>query len=181
MTIVDMPPHLPMTAEEFEQLPEVEGWRMELWEGNLDVAAAAQMAWHSSTIRRIANMIEAQGRTVHAETGVVLGPRTVRAPDISRFRSGIRPDINRSQFAAADVDLVVEIISPESERRDREVKPEEYAGAGIPEFWLVERHPDDADDAMVNTYRLTPGSVYLLTRRVALSELTGELEQQIER
>ena len=40
MTILDLPPHLPMTAEELEELPSVEGWRIELWEGNLDVASA---------------------------------------------------------------------------------------------------------------------------------------------
>jgi hypothetical protein len=39
MTILDLPPHLPMTAEEFEELPSVEGWRVELWEGNLDAAS----------------------------------------------------------------------------------------------------------------------------------------------
>lgn len=34
-------PALPMTAEEFERLPAVEGARLELWEGSLVVAAAA--------------------------------------------------------------------------------------------------------------------------------------------
>ena len=181
MTIVDTPPHLPMTAEEFERLPGVEGWRMELWEGNLDVAAAAQMAWHSSIARRIANLLTAGKQAVHMEVGVVLGLRTVRAPDVSRFRPGVHPNINRSQFDAMDVDLVVEIISPESERRDREVKPEEYAGAGIPEFWLVDRHPDDDEDAMISVYQVSPQRVYFLTRRVALSALAKELEQEIER
>jgi len=173
-------PRLPMTAEEFERLPEVEGWRMELWEGNLDVAAAAQIAWHSSTAWQVAAVLKAGQQVVHMEVGIVLGPRTVRAPDVTRFRPGLHPNINKSQFPAADVDLVVEIISPESAQRDRNVKPEEYARAGIPELWLIERHPDEAD-AMVNIFRLGPSAVYLPTRSVALSDLPKELEQEIER
>src|SRR5437868_4226108 len=114
MTILNTPPHLPMTAEEFEELPSVEGWRIELWEGNLDVASAAQMAWHSITMRVIANMFAAEGRAVLSDVGVVLAPRTVRAPDVMRFRPGVRLDPLRSQFPVSDIDLVVEIISPES-------------------------------------------------------------------
>jgi Uma2 family endonuclease len=178
MTVLDMdmPPHLPMTAEEFEELPSVKGWRIELWEGNLDVASAAQMAWHSITMRTIANILAAEGRAVVSDVGVVLAPRTVRAPDVMRFRLGVRPDPLRSQFPVADVDLVVEIISPESIKRDRLVKPEEYATAGIAEFWLVEQDPADLDDAVINIHHLTPQRIYVLTRTARLSALEQEIE-----
>ena len=35
-------------------------------------------------------------------------------------------------------DLVIEVISPDSVKRDRRDKADEYATAGIPEFWLVD-------------------------------------------
>ena len=35
-------------------------------------------------------------------------------------------------------DVVVEIVSPESEERDREVKLREYEEAGVPEYWIVD-------------------------------------------
>lgn len=35
-------------------------------------------------------------------------------------------------------DLVVEIISPDSVSRDRRDKRDEYAAAGVPEYWLVD-------------------------------------------
>ncbi len=177
MTILDMPLRLPMTADEFEQLPEVEGLRIELWEGNLDLASAAQIAWHSITTREIANSFAAEGRSVVSHVGVVLAPRTVRAPDVMRFRSGVRPDPVRSQFPVEDVDLVVEVVSPESTKRDRLIKPEEYATAGIPEFWLVEQDPADLDDAVVNIHHLTPQRIYVLTRTVRLSALEQEIER----
>jgi Uma2 family endonuclease len=170
MVIVDMP-RLPLTAEEFERMPPVEGLRIELWEGNLDVAAAAQMRWHALVMRRIGALFEATGREVSYETGVVLTERTVREPDVSRFRAGVFPGYQRSQFPAMDVDLVVEVISAESQTRDRVLKPHEYAAAGIPEFWLVEEHPEDESDGMVNIHELTDTGSYDLVRSVSLSYL----------
>jgi len=35
--------------------------------------------------------------------------------------------------------LVVEVVSPDSEERDRKRKPQLYAEAGIPHFWRVEK------------------------------------------
>jgi Uma2 family endonuclease len=39
-------------------------------------------------------------------------------------------------------DLVVEIISADSVRRDREDKYKEYREAGIPEYWVIDPRPD---------------------------------------
>jgi hypothetical protein len=55
------------------------------------------------------------------------------------------------------------VVSPDSEARDRETEPQEYAAAGIPNFWLVEaagsdRHP------VVRVHELDPVSkTYALT------------------
>jgi Uma2 family endonuclease len=35
-------------------------------------------------------------------------------------------------------DLTIEIISPGTEKNDRETKREEYAQAGIPEYWIID-------------------------------------------
>jgi Uma2 family endonuclease len=39
-------------------------------------------------------------------------------------------------------DLVVEVISPDSVRRDRADKYQEYREAGIPEYWVIDPRPD---------------------------------------
>jgi Uma2 family endonuclease len=177
---LELPASLPMTAEEYGNLPIPDGVRIELWDGNLDMAAAAQMGWHSQTARRICNLLIDEGRRAYQEVGVVLGPRSVRAPDVTRFRAEARPDSRDSQFAATDVDLVVEVVSPESRGRDRVTKPLEYAAAGIPEFWLVEEDAQDPDDAVINIFRLTigpTGQAYTLFRQVNLTVLEdGEAE-----
>jgi Uma2 family endonuclease len=171
MRLIDPPTH-PLTAEEFQELPEIEGVRIELWEGNLVVMAAAQMAWHSATARRVEDYFRAAKREVLREMGVVVGPRDVPIPDVLVFRGPI--DLERSQFPADEVACVIEVVSPESLQRDTVAKPAKYAAAGIPEFWVVTRYPHNVDDAKVEIFRLTPAGNYGLARRCSLTELEDE-------
>jgi len=87
---------------------------------------------------QIARLIERGRYSVSTGVGVVLTDRTVREPDVTRFRPEYQLNLRGSFLPADTVDLVVEVISAESEIRDRMIKPPEYATAGIPEFWLVE-------------------------------------------
>ncbi|MEN3306796.1 MAG: hypothetical protein V7603_2998 [Micromonosporaceae bacterium] len=172
----ELPKLPPFTAAEYETLVAPEGIRLELVNGSLDVAAAAQMGWHYRTAQRLGSLLGAD-REVLGETGVILAPGTVRVPDLTRFRQGVVPDLLRSQYPAGDVDLVVEVISPESDERDRAVKPLEYARAGIPELWLVEREADTRVGAIVSIFHLTlqaVGTQYTLLRRANLDDLEKE-------
>ncbi|GAA4952821.1 Uma2 family endonuclease [Actinoplanes utahensis] len=54
------------------------------------------------------------------------------------MRADAEIDDDATWYPAEAVVLAVEVISPESEIRDRERKPQLYAKAGIPYFWLVE-------------------------------------------
>jgi Uma2 family endonuclease len=166
-------PDKPMTAEDFERIPWVRGVRLELWEGNLIVAAAAQMKWHSMVARRIETWFRDQGRDAEREVGVVVAHRDVPSPDVTVFREPVRNPL-RSQFPAADVACCVEVVSPESEERDHLTKPGKYAAAGIPEFWLVEQHPDDAFDAIIKQHKLSAAGGYDLVRTITLSDLEEE-------
>lgn len=168
---------LPLTAEDYAELSAPDDVRIELWNGNLDVAAAAQMGWHTEMAHRICDVLRATGRVTYRESGVVLAARTVRVPDVTCFRRGYQPDAFASQYAATEVDVVVEVVSPESETRDKVVKPLEYAQARIPEMWIVEQRPPASDDATINIFRLTPakgGEVYTLIRQLSLAELEAE-------
>lgn len=172
---LELPGALPLTAEEFAAVPVVEGARIELEEGSLVVMAAAQMMWHTLTARRIEAWFQAQGIFAAREVGVVVGPRSVPAPDVTAFHKPVT-DLRRSQFPAADVRCVVEVVSPESTKRDRTLKPLLYAEAGIPEFWLVEEHPDLSSDAVIQQYELSrtaTGAAYAVARTITLSELEG--------
>jgi Uma2 family endonuclease len=60
-------------------------------------------------------------------------------------------DGDRTWFAPEEVQLVVEVVSPESAHRDRTVKPRKYAEAGIPHYWRIE---DEAGEPVVHVYEL---------------------------
>ncbi|MDQ0831451.1 Uma2 family endonuclease [Streptomyces achromogenes] len=49
----------------------------------------------------------------------------------------------------------MEVVSPDSEARDRDTKPHKYAAAGIPHFWLVEL-AEANQQPPVRTYELDP-------------------------
>ena len=60
----------------------------------------------------------------------------MRKPDVvvASIRA-FRDEVTR--FDAADVALVVEIMSEESEDVDLRIKLREYAAAGIPNYWII--------------------------------------------
>lgn len=60
-----------------------------------------------------------------------------------------------TRFEAKDVLLAVEVVSPDSESRDRTTKPQKYAAAGIPNFWRVERG-GTGGEPVVHVYELDP-------------------------
>ncbi|MFJ5721745.1 Uma2 family endonuclease [Streptomyces sp. NPDC093149] len=91
---------------------------------------------------------------VRREMAVVLGKRNVPEPDLVVVTAEADGDQRQTRYQAADVLLAVEVVSPDSEARDRDTKPHKYAGAGIPNFWLAEMGGNDRP--VVWTYQLDP-------------------------
>lgn len=63
--------------------------------------------------------------------------RTGREPDLL-FVTNEHLGRLKKTYLDGPADLVVEIVSPESQERDRSDKVREYSEAGIPEYWLIE-------------------------------------------
>ncbi|MFI6726208.1 Uma2 family endonuclease [Streptomyces atratus] len=100
---------------------------------------------------------------IRREMTVVLDRRNGPEPDISVVRAEAVTGPELTRFRAADVLLAVEVVSPDSEARDRNAKPQKYAAAGIPNFWLVEMAGTD-QHPVVRVYELDPVSkAYALT------------------
>lgn len=100
---------------------------------------------------------------VEREMTVVLDRRNGPEPDVSVVRAAAVVDLEQTRFQAADVRLAVEVVSPDSEARDRETKPHKYAAAGIEHFWLVEMTGTD-QHPVVRVYELDPVTkAYALT------------------
>ncbi|MCX5111468.1 Uma2 family endonuclease [Streptomyces sp. NBC_00378] len=159
-----VPPQDGYTVDDLFTLPDLPP-HTELLDGSL-VFVSPQRFFHSCMIdllvRGLRSFTSREVRTVR-EMAVVLDSRNVPEPDVSVVRSDAVTGPEQTRFQAADVLLAVEVVSPDSEARDRDTKPGKYASAGIPNFWLVDmagtdRHP------VVRVYELDPVSkAYALT------------------
>ena len=60
-----------------------------------------------------------------------------REPDVMFIAN---PNLHRIQrnYLDGPADLVIEIVSPESQTRDRRTKTEEYRQGGVPEYWTLD-------------------------------------------
>jgi Uma2 family endonuclease len=77
--------------------------------------------------------------------------RTRRVPDIW-FVSNQRRDLLRRAHLEGPPDLVIEIVSPDSEARDWREKYLEYQAAGVREYWVI-----DPMSEHMEAYVLTAG------------------------
>jgi Uma2 family endonuclease len=80
------------------------------------------------------------GRAYFAPLPIRLWPGQIREPDIAVFRRG---RIKHKRKAGDGADLVMEVVSPgeDARERDLDVKRREYAKAKIPEYWIVDPEP----------------------------------------
>ncbi|NKQ34403.1 MAG: Uma2 family endonuclease [Chloroflexi bacterium] len=90
------------------------------------------------------------GCVLFAPFRVQLWPGKYREPDIL-FMSAGHEERQGEQFWQG-ADLVMEVISPNDRERDEVVKKEEYARAGIAEYWLV-----DPQKRQITVYFLQDG------------------------
>lgn len=112
-----------------------------------------------------------------APVDVRLFPGTIRQPDVLFVRQENRSRIG--SFVDGHPDWVSEVISPGSREIDEVTKLEEYARAGIPEYWLL-----DPDSPSIRVYTLQ-GDSYILTTtalagQMALSSAIAGFEVAVD-
>lgn len=92
------------------------------------------------------------GRVLFAPFRVRLRPGLFREPDLAYLRA---ENVKRAGDEYWDgADLVIEVVSPGGEARDRIKKRADYSAARIPEYWIV-----DPSERTVEVLRLH-GDVY---------------------
>jgi Uma2 family endonuclease len=84
---------------------------------------------------------------------VLLAPRQRPEPDILVVHADADIGFDGTCYPAEAVLLAVEVVSPDSEERDRVRKPQLYAQAGIKHFWRVE---EVSGKATLDAYELDP-------------------------
>lgn len=119
-----------------------EGKHYELIDGDLLLTPAPNIP-HQDVCKKLAYSLIEQlekkglGKVFIAPTDVALSETDVVQPDIL-FISKERLSLITKQNIQGAPDLVVEIVSPESEKRDKELKRKLYHRSGIKEYWLVD-------------------------------------------
>ncbi|MGF1648812.1 MAG: Uma2 family endonuclease [Kineosporiaceae bacterium] len=182
---------VPLSREQYDVLVAAGAFtdqRVELLEGTV-VAKVPQQPIHSNHVRRITQHLVRRLAEAHAwRYGVSNG-----LPLAADRWSEPEPDIAVTDVDAGTDDahpttahLVVE-VSRSSIRRDLEVKPRVYSGAGVPRYWVIDvatrkvvvhTEPVDGDprtgrDAAYGTIRRLPldAGLELLGLTVRLSEI----------
>ena len=102
----------------------------------------ARSFFHQRVVARFYKLLDAWvaghglGETGIAPIDMVLAPHRATQPDVI-FIAKERLSIIRSSVMGA-ADLVAEVISPESRRRDRIDKRDLYEQHGVREYWLID-------------------------------------------
>jgi Uma2 family endonuclease len=132
-----------LTYDDLESIPQEQaGDRHELIEGEL-VVTPAPVPYHQIVSRALfraldQHVVERQlGLVLFAPVDVRLTATIVLIPDII-YVAQDRLHIIGPKTVDAAPDIVVEILSPGTRRRDLEVKRELYARFGVQEYWIAD-------------------------------------------
>ncbi|MDG4829610.1 Uma2 family endonuclease [Solwaraspora sp. WMMD1047] len=135
-----MPQTERLHAGDLDRLPDPPP-RTELVDGSL-VFPGPQNLFHMLTLALLEQGLRRWATwdrfRVRREMSVVLGERQRPEPDLIVVDAAAETGTDRTWYPAEAVVLAVEVVSPDSEIRDRARKPQLYAEAGIPHFWRVE-------------------------------------------
>ena len=139
--VISAMPTIKLTYEDYCQTPDDD--RYELLDGEVVMVPAPSLG-HQRFGTRLGALLHmfvqerGVGEVFHAPCDVVLSDTDVVQPDLL-FVANARAHI---LFSGDNVqgapDLVVEILSPSTAKRDQTFKRALYARYGVPEYWLVD-------------------------------------------
>ncbi len=129
-----------LTYADYLELPD-DGKRYEILDGELAVTPAPVLQ-HQRVSRRIQRLLEdhltvAGGEVFDAPVDVILDDHTIVQPDLI-FVSSERASVLRDKNVQGPPDLIVEIASPSTYRRDRSRKAALYARFGVQHYWIAD-------------------------------------------
>lgn len=150
------PPPGGLTADDLDRMPDLPP-HTELIDGSL-VFVSPQRSFHTLVMDLLVPALRGlapRSLRVRREMTIALDKRNRPEPDISVLRAeAVSAEADETGYDAADAVLAVEVVSPESEDRDRKRKPQLYAEAGIRYFWLVEK--EQGRRPVVHVFELDP-------------------------
>lgn len=135
------PGPIKLTYEDYVDLPD-DGKRYEILDGELEVSPAPAPR-HQAVSRNLLFILHGHvherrlGRVYCAPIDVILADTSIVQPDLVFVAAG-RESIVTARAIEGPPDLMVEILSPWSLRRDRVAKAALYARFGIRHYWILD-------------------------------------------
>jgi Uma2 family endonuclease len=165
------------TSRDLECLPDIDGVRYEIIDGDLYVSK--QPSWEHQVVclaigtelrlwDRRAGLGQASGAP-----GLIFSPENDVAPDIVWIsRQRLEGRLDAAGHLRTAPELVIEVLSPgrRNEQRDREVKLTLYSRQGVLEYWIV-----DWQQRTVQVYRRVEQALALVATLVGEDALTSPL------
>jgi Uma2 family endonuclease len=133
------------TSRDLEGLPDIDGVRYEIIDGDLHVSK--QLQWsHQHVCLEIGAALQNWSRQTNAgfasiAPGLIFAEDDDVAPDVVWVsRERLAHLLDASGHLRAAPELVVEVLSPgaRNERRDRDLKLELYSRQGVQEYWIAD-------------------------------------------
>lgn len=147
------------TYEMYAAMPE-DGNRYEIVDGKLELMPGPNFS-HQSIGGELFHLMKLTCRSdyivIVAPFDVILSERDVRQPDVMAVHRS-RAAIVTMRGIEGPPDLVVEVMSPGSRKRDRIGKMATYAKYDVPEYWII-----DPDSVTLDRYVLRGGRYELDT------------------
>lgn len=170
----------PLTYDDLDVIPQQRaGDRHELFEGKLVVTpspAPPHQRAAGRVYRSFAHQVDADdlGEVFIAPIDVVFAPKVVAVPDVVFVRRE-RLGIVGAKAIDGVPDLIVEVLSPSTRRRDLGAKKALYARFGVPEYWTL-----DLTRQAVAVYVLGDGRYRCLDRAAGTLRSTVIPELHVE-
>ncbi len=149
-------PDVKLTYDDFVQFPD-DGRRHELIDGEHYVTASPNTK-HQAVVLALGSALRAHarahalGRVFVAPFDVVFTEVDVVEPDLLFVSRARQADILTAQHVRGAPDLVVEVGSSSTRKRDETVKRRLYERCGVTEYWVVDPELDE-----IKVYRLADG------------------------
>lgn len=128
----------PVTYEAYAEMPD-DGQRYEVLDGQLELMSGPSTVHQviDAALYLILQSCSSEYFILIAPLEVILSRTNVVQPDLIMIHQS-RSDIVTMRGVEGAPDLVVEILSPGSRKRDRQRKSKIYAQHGVPEYWIID-------------------------------------------
>lgn len=152
----------PLTYDDYAELPE-DGNRYELVDGFLELMTPSATSNHQlvshQLVYKITQSCEEEYIILHAPIDIIFSNTEVRQPDLLMIHRN-RLSIITKRGVEGSPDLVIEILSPSSIKRDRQSKMKTYATYSIPEYWIVDPSNQILEQYVLNEHAYELNEVY---------------------